>query len=87
MSAFSNFFVNLFSGTIAEAGESKLVEVLQQLHDSDLESYKAAIYGGQALVSKLSPVVAGTGTEIDDAILQAISEAIETSAADNGIEL
>ena len=31
----ANFILELLSGTLAELGESKLVEVLQELHDKD----------------------------------------------------
>lgn len=81
-----NFLVELFSKTIADAGESKLKEVLQNLHDQNEAEYKAAIYGGHALVKRLRPLVEKSKTSIDDAVLGAIDDAINESAKANGIE-
>jgi len=87
MSAFTDFLLNTLSGALETVGEIKLVEVLQSLHDSNIEEYKAAINGGHALVLVLLPIVAKTGTKIDDAIIKALNEAINTSAAANDIKL
>lgn len=80
------FLLNLLSSSLETIGESKLVEVLQQLHDKNPGQYKVAILGGLQLVIALEPVVLGTGTKIDDAIIKALREAIETSAAANNAE-
>lgn len=85
MSKFSNFLTGLLSGMIESAGESKLIEILQELHDKNPAQYKAAIYGGTALVQGLLPLVTGTPNKIDDAILNAIDDAIRISAERNGI--
>ncbi len=82
-----DFLLNMLAGTLASVGETKLVEVLQQLHDKDAVQYEAAIRGGHSLVLALLPVVVKTGTKIDDAIVNALDEAIKTSATANGIEL
>lgn len=81
------FLLNLLTSTLETIGESKLIEILQKLHDSHPDQYRAAIYGGKALVNGLTPFISGTATHIDDAILKAIDEAIKTSAANNGIDL
>lgn len=80
-----DFLVELLSGTIAQAGESKLVEVLQDLHDSNLADYKAAIAGGKALVQHLEPLVKKSKTKIDDLVISAIGDAIDLSASSNEI--
>ncbi len=85
--ALLEFLLGTLTGALQSIGESKLVDVLQQLHDKDAERYKAAILGGKALVVALAPLVDGTGTKIDDALLNALGDAIETSASNNGITL
>lgn len=80
-----NFLVELLAGTLAEVGESKLVDVLQELHDKDQAAYKSVIFGGMSFVTGISKLTDKTKTKIDDAIVNAIREAIETSAANNGI--
>lgn len=87
MSAFTDFLFNAFSGALETVGESKLIEILQQLHDSNPDDYKAAIFGGHALTKHLVPIVTKSSTKIDDAILGAIQEAVKQSAANNGVVL
>lgn len=78
--------LNLLSSSLETIGESKLVEVLQKLHDKNPGQYKVAILGGLQLVLALEPVVLSTGTKIDDAIIKALKEAINTSAINNKAE-
>lgn len=87
MAAISEFLLNILSGAIESVGESKLVEVLQKLHDNAPDEYRAAIFGGHALASRLKPLVAKSGTKIDDALVDALHDAIHTSAAANGVVL
>lgn len=77
---------NLLAGSLQAIGESKLVEVLQQLHDKNPAQYQLAILGGLQLVLALEPVVETTGTKIDDAIVKALKEAIDTSAKNNSVD-
>ena len=86
-SAFIQFLIATLTGAIESVGESKLEQVLQQLHDSDVESYKAAIFGGHALVTKLGALVAKSTNKIDDAVLGAIDQAINASAKTNNVTL
>lgn len=81
----SSWLLDLFSGLLQSVAETKLVEILQTLHDKNIDQYKAAIFGGHALVAGLLPLVEGTGTKVDDAILKALDEAITLSAAANEI--
>lgn len=83
----SNFFLELLAGTLAEVGELTLVELLQELHDKDPDGYKSAIYGGISFVTGISKLTTRTKTKIDDAFVNAIKDAVETSAAANGLEL
>ena len=81
MSLLTDFLIN----TLESAGESKLKDLLQNLHDQHPEEYYAAIYGGHALVNALKPIVSTTETTIDDAIIKGLDEALSASAAKNGI--
>jgi len=87
----ANFILELLAGTLAEVGESKLVEVLQELHDKDTtddkSDYKSVLLGGLSFVTGISKLTSKTKTKIDDALVGAIREAIETSAKLNGVEL
>lgn len=80
---FKELLLSTLTGALETVGETKLLEVLQQLHDKNPEQYAAAIAGGKALVSALQPLVLKSGTKIDDAILAALSEAIAASEAAN----
>ncbi len=79
------FLVSALSGTLAAAGESSLDAVLQDLHDSNLADYTAAIQGGHALVQHLKPLVAKSKTKIDDIFINALDQAINMSAAANNV--
>ena len=87
----SNFILELLSGTLAEIGESKLVEVLQELHDKDKTpgktDYKSALLGGLSFTTGISKLVTKTKTKLDDALVNAIVSAIHESADNNNIEL
>ena len=82
-----NFLIELLSKTVATAGESKLKDILQDLHDSNIDDYQAAIQGGDAFVKHLQPLVDKSKTSIDDAVLLSIKDAIAQSAAANGVAL
>lgn len=77
---------NLLSSSLETIGESKLVDVLQKLHDKNPGQYEVAILGGVQLVLALEPIVLNTGTKIDDAIIKALKEAIHTSATTNSVK-
>jgi hypothetical protein len=81
------FLLNLLLGTLEQLEESSLVAILQKLHDKNIDQYKAAIYGGYALVQGLKPLVVSTKTNIDDVVLEGLLKAITTSATTNGIDL
>ena len=87
----SNFLLELLSGALGSAGESKLLEVLQQLHDNDKTTektdYKSAIIGGYSFCVGISKLVTASKTKIDDSILTALQEAITESAKANGVKL
>lgn len=84
--SFGEIVLAALVGTIEPIAEAKIEAVLQTLHDSNEQQWKAAIEGGRALGLALGPIVAKTGTKIDDAILTGILEAVEASAAANGYE-
>ena len=88
---FGEILLGTLTGALATIGESKLMEVLQELHDKDetpeKEQYKSVILGGASFCSGISALVKKSKTGIDDAILQSIKDAVTMSAAANGIEL
>lgn len=89
--AANNFLLELLSGALASIGESKLVEVLQLLHDNDKtpdkSKYHSVILGGYSFCVGISSLTDSTKSKIDDAIVGSIKEAIETSAKTNGVTL
>lgn len=80
-----DFLLNLFSAALETAGESKLMDLLQELHDSNPADYQGAVTGGHALVKHLLPLVSKSKNKIDDAIVNALNDAIDQSAAANGV--
>lgn len=79
--------LSVFTGALENIGETKLEEVLDQLYAKDPVQYGAAIQCGHALVTILTPIVEKTGTKIDDAIVAALKNAIETSSAKHMVAL
>lgn len=77
------FFLNLIAGTIESAGESKLEELLQKLHDNDLNEWKTAIHGGISLAKALKPLAEKSSHKVDDAFVNALADACRDSAASN----
>lgn len=84
MAGFKEILLNTLSATLEVVGETKLVEVLQKLHDADEFQYWEAIKGGRVIVASLSPLIAKSKTPIDDALINSLNDAIEASAAANG---
>jgi hypothetical protein len=87
MSAFSDFLMKAILPTIESVGESKLVDLLQEFHDTDEEKYRATIIAGSAFIKPLIDYASKTTNTIDDGIVEAIHEAILVSALRNGIAL
>lgn len=87
----ANFILELVAGSLAEVGESKLVEVLQELHDKDKSEdksdYRSVLLGGLSFCTGISKLTSKTKTKIDDALVSAIKDAIEVSAKNNDVEL
>lgn len=67
--------------------DSKLDSILQDLHDSNIDDYKATIASGNAFFRHLEPWVKKTATNIDDALLADWTDVITKSATKNGITL
>ena len=78
-----NIFARLFSGTVGNIGESKLVRVLQTLHDTNPESYALAIEGLNVFVEAITPIIEATETKIDDNLIDSLKDAVEKSSKDN----
>lgn len=83
----NNFLVELLAGTIESIGESKLVEVLQKCHDKNPATFATKVKALHEGLAWLQPEVEKSKTKIDDAVLKALLEALETSASTNGVTL
>jgi hypothetical protein len=81
------FIANLFASAVEQAYEPKIVALLQKLHDTNINAYKTAIFGLNAAVVALQPLVADTPTQLDDGFVGAIEEVVTTSAGANGVDL
>lgn len=79
--------LNIMAASLETLGEVKLIEALQLLYAKDKVRYEAALRGGYALCNALQPITEKSKTPIDNAILNSLKDAIEQSAAANGIEL
>ena len=87
----ANFILELVASSLAEVGESKLIEVLQELHDKDKtedkSDYVSVLQGGLSFCTGISKLTSKTKTKIDDALVSAIKDAVEVSAKNNNIDL
>lgn len=81
------FLLNTMTGALETVGELKLVDVLQKFHDKNPVEWEACVRAGHAFIKPLTKLVSATKTPIDDALVQALDEAISQSAADNGLLL
>jgi len=79
--------IALLSASIESIGESKLIEVLQKLHDTDQAKYKSVLLGGYSFAVGMASLAEKSKTPLDDMVVNAVKDAIVTSAAANGIEL
>jgi len=86
-SKLTEFLVNSLVPVFEEIGESKLVEVLQDFHDKNPEQYEVSIKAGHVFIQPLIEYVKKSKSKIDDGIVDAIHDAIDTSAKMNGIDL
>lgn len=77
----------LFAAAFGQIGESKLVDVLQQLHDKHPLQYEAAIKGFSVGVKALLPLVEASKTPIDNLFLNALNDAVIESAKNNNVKI
>ena len=73
--------------TFYSMGKPALVKYLQDLHDKSEHWYKAAIFTANAGLQEGAKAATKTATQLDDAALADIQDAIETSAKANGVSL
>ncbi len=85
MSAITDFLVKILLPTIEQLGETALIGLLQKYHDNDPEEYKATMIMGHTFIKRLVKYADGTEGKIDDGFVDALDEAITTSALANGI--
>lgn len=81
------FLLTIFANALGSAYEPKLVVLLQKLHDKNVDLYLTAIHGFNAGIKAVQPLAAETPTQADDGLLAAIAQAVNESAAANGVTL
>jgi len=86
-SKLTEFLVASLVPVIEQIAEGKLVEVLQEFHDKNPEQYEVSIKAGHVFIQPLIEHVTKTKGKLDDGIVEALHNAIDTSASLNGIEL
>jgi hypothetical protein len=84
---FVEFLINSLASSLETVGSMKLVEVLQTLHDGEVETWEACLKSGYAFVQPLKKMVSKTKTKIDDGFVDALEDAIAESAQANGLVL
>lgn len=82
---FGEILLALIGGALATIEQSKILPLLQDLHDSNLADYTAAVTGLHAGLKHLAPLAAKSSTKIDDLIIAGLNDAVNASAAANGI--
>jgi hypothetical protein len=63
--------------------ESKFGPLLKKLKDEKLERFEAVVAAINLLFAELKPLVEGTATSIDDAILDALQDAVNDVLAED----
>lgn len=83
----SSAFVKPIEKSIEDAAETKILDLLQQLHDHNIDDYKAAIEAGNTFIQHLLPFAEKSELTLADAILADIATVISESAVNNKITL
>lgn len=83
MSAFLDFLTKFILPAAEAAGESELVDLLQDEHDSNLADWKATINLATALVGHLKPLVAKSKSPYDDLFVKFLEDTANMSSAAN----
>ena len=82
-----DFFGNLLLQALVTAERPVGIQLLQSIHDKDVDEYEAIIYVAKYLIKKGDALAAKTTTTLDDNGLAALQGLITDSAAQNGITL
>lgn len=82
------FLINTFSGAIKSLLKTRLLAALAALKLKDEKAYRTALVGLYPVIDvQLEDVTDKTKTKADDVLVDAIKEAMEESAAANGVTL
>ncbi len=85
---FSDFLANLFSPVLKAAGKFYLKSVLQNIQDHNtLEVYTNTLKSINSSFSLLDEVAKKSKTKVDDDLIEAVLEAVQESAEEDGITL
>lgn len=83
-----NFLIKWLLPLIESTGETALISLLQNLHDTNLKSYTQLITGAYPLIDiQLEDYAKKSKTTIDDDIVRRLKSALEQSALINNITL
>lgn len=81
--AWLEFILNMFANQLETTGETLFVGILQKLHDSNLDDWKAAVYELNSVSKRLMPLVEKTPTKLDDGLVIELGLAAKDSVAAN----
>lgn len=87
MSKFTDLLVAALAPAIETIATEKLLELFVKLKEHDADGYAATLKSLHIGVVQLQKLTDGTKTKIDDAVVDALLSAIETSAEENGVIL
>ena len=83
-----DFLVGIFSGAIKTLIKERLIAALAALKAKDEKAYRTALTGLYPVIDvQLEDITDKTKTKADDVVVDAIKEAMEESAAANGVTL
>ena len=85
---FSDFLVNLFSPMLKAAGKFYLKSVLQTIQEHNtVEVYTNTLKSINSSFGLLNEVAKKSKTKIDDDLIEAVLEAVQESAQEDGVTL
>lgn len=88
MSKITDVIVSALAPVVKSVAKDKLVELLDQLKEKNEANYKTTLVSLYPIIDvQLEGVTDKTKTNIDDAVVDALKEAIEESATKNSVTL
>lgn len=83
-----NFLIKWLLPLIENTGETALLEMLQKMHDTNLQSYTQLVTGAYPVIDvQLENYAKSSKSTIDDEVVKRLKRVLETSAASNNVAL